>query len=209
VSALLVGACSKKNDPVANVRQAAADRDLQKTFSSDCQATPGEAIATGIGTLFQGKNAGQKVTYKFTGANVSKKTEVYSTTNCTGDANYTLTESGTFTVHKDANKKTNDGGYPIDLKFDKMQVNIVSDVGAKTANEKNLCGAKDWAPGKDRDVTKQAQDNACAQTKIPRTVANIYRVDNNVLTLGSDTSNKDVPDKQRPASLDKTKYTAR
>jgi hypothetical protein len=205
VSALLVGACSKRNDPVANAQQAAADKDLQHTFATECTATPLRALGTWAQTLGEAKDAGQKISYKFTGVRVTKKTEVYNTNTCEGDANYVMTETGTFTTHKDPNKKTNDGGYPIDLKIERLLVNIVSDKGAASANAQSLCGIKDWAPNKERDVTGKAKDQACSGAQVPRTVANIYKVDNKRLTLGID-AGKDVPDKSRPASLDKTVY---
>lgn len=203
LSVLLIGACSK------NVREAAKDKDLQnKTFVSECTPKPLEAFVTSLETLFDGKTAGYKTSYKFTGANVNRKTEVYSTLNCTGDAAYTFDESGTISINKDQKYKSNDGGYLIDIDYDKLLVKVISEEGIKVANSKKLCGFADWTASKERDVTKQSNDIKCYNSPLPRHVANLYRVDANVLYLGT-SSKGDTKDSKRPSSLDSTKYTAK
>jgi hypothetical protein len=205
----MIAACSKKNDPIANAREAAKDKDLQnKTFVSDCSAKPLDALITGLQTGLQAKAASSKISYKFTGANVTRKTEVYSTTDCTGDAAYTFVEAGTFSINKDQKHKSNDGGYLIDFDYDNLKVTVISEDGIKVANSSNLCGAKDWTASKERDVTAQAKDANCYASPLPRHVSNRYRVDANVLQLGTG-SKGDTKDQKRPDHLEATKYTAK
>jgi hypothetical protein len=207
--AMLVAACSKKNDPIANAREAAKDKDLQGTFVSECSTKPLSAVFTGLMTGLQAKVASSRVTYNFTGANTSVKTENYSSGDCTGDAAFTYEEKGTFSVNKDQKYKSNDGGYLIDVDYDNLKVTMVSDEGIKVANATKLCGISDWAQNKERDVSAQAKDASCYNSPIPRHVSNRYRVDDKVLYLGT-AAKGDTRDNQRPAHLDMgTKYRAK
>jgi len=235
---LLVAACAKKNDPVANVKEAAKDKDLQGTFTSDCQSKPIDASVAALFAAYaslksaandqqkndQQKNDQQKsnsandtsktaagipthstVSYNFTGARVKKTTTLYTAEGCDKSKQAAIyEEDGTIDIDK--GKKTNDGGYNINMDFKTLKANVTSAETANIANGAHVCGVTDWAGGqKLRDVTANSKDITCANTPEPRHVANIYRVDAGTLTLGTQTKGA-VLDKDRPTSLENTKF---
>jgi hypothetical protein len=205
-SVLVVAACAKKSDPIANAKQVVSDPALQeKTFVSDCSAKPTDAIVTGILSGFKSAIQGQRLAYRFSGNRVTRTTRLFNSTDCSGDAALTFEEKGTIDINK--KQKTNDGGYNINLDFDDLKIAMATDAGATAANAVKLCGSADWAAKQTRDVTPQAKDVNCYGAQVPRHLANIYRVDAGTLYLGTTTTvaNKDS---QRPTSLDMgTKYT--
>jgi len=207
VASLMAVACDKdnNNNPIDNVREALEEKDLQnKTFQSECNLEPLDAILTGILTGGQASVKSSRTQYRFVGANITRTTILYAQTDCVGDA-FTFNETGAFNVSK--NQKTNDGGYFIDINFNKLMLKMDSDVGVQSANAIKLCGASDWAVGQEREVTAQAKDMSCYGATVPRTDLNIYRVDEgNVLYLG--TPSKDS-NQARPTSLSKVKYTGK
>lgn len=204
----LVTACGKdrNNDPIKNVQEAAKDKDLQgKNFASACQLKPVEAVLTGI---LSGGNAsikGAQTVYRFDGANVTRTTELYSTTDCSGEVAIRFEEGGTVTL--DPDKRTNDDGKFIDIDYNSLKVSAVTDEGVKAANAIQLCGATDWSQGTQRDEVAQAPNINCYNAKLPRQISNVYRVDANVLYFGTqDTASIDSA--HRPTSLDMNdKYT--
>ena len=209
---LVLGACQKdrNNDPVANVREAAKDKDLQgKTFTSECSIKPLDAIVTGLMTGGESSVKSQQVAYRFDLANVIRQTRLYNSTDCTGDSAYNFEEAGTMNIETDPNKKSNDQGRNIELDYKTVKATVTSDAGVTAANATKLCGIADWAPNKARDITAQAKDLNCYAAQVPRHVSNIYRVDNSVLFLGSQSKGSVAPN-ERPSSLDMTvKYTAK
>lgn len=208
-SLLLVAACSKKNDPIQNARVAAKDKDLQAKSFVACENTPlkelGSLFEKGV-DMVAGKadpkaalSASHKTTYKFEGANVQRKTETYGQANCQGDPSYTLTESGTFDVNHNNDAKSNDVGYPMDIKLDKLMVKINSDPGAANANKNELCGFKDWSKNQEKTVTDQAE-KCIGGLKLPLDLAARYRVDGKNLQLAG-AGLTPTTDKDRPKTL--------
>ena len=210
VSALLLSACSKKaDDVIQNAREAAKDKDLQeKTFVSECSATPIEALLTGLFTLFKASVKGQTTAYRVEGARITRTTTAYSAANCSGDPAFTFLEKGTVSINKDEKYRSNDGGYLIDFDFDKLSVSIGDDAGVKVADGIKLCGLADWTTKSDREVTQQSKDVNCYGSALPRHVSNRYKLDGNILYLGTPTKGE-TTDSQRPASLSTTRYTAK
>lgn len=216
-SLMLVAACSKKNDPIQNARVAAKDKDLQAKSFVACDNTPlkefGSLLDKGI-EVVKGKldpnaadpnaakaalTASHKTTYKFEGANVHRITETYGQANCKGDPNYTITEGGTFDLNHNPDAKSNDNGYPIDFKIDKLTVKINTDPGAANANNNELCGAKDWAKNKEKEVTTQTE-KCIGGLKLPLDLAARYRVDGKNLQLAG-AGWTSTTDKDRPKTL--------
>jgi hypothetical protein len=219
---LLIAGCAKKNDPIANIKEAAKDKDLQGTFTSDCQTKPldasvaaliaayskvapatptsqNSANANGTSATSQGIPKTSKVSYSFTGARVKKTTTFYTDEKCQSQAGL-YEEDGTIDIDK--GHKTNDGGYNINMDFKNLKGNVTNPETANIANTLKVCGVTDWAGNqKLRDVTGHSKDLSCANTPLPRHVANIYRVDAGTLYLGTQTKSANL-DKDRPASLD-------
>lgn len=206
---LLIAACSKdkNNNPVTNAQEAAKDKDLQlKTFVSDCSIKPLEALLTGIFSGGQSSVKGQRVAYRFEGANVTRTTRLFNTADCSGDAAFTFEELGTIKIDK--NQKTNDGGYNIDLDYNKVKVAMATDAGRVAANAIKMCGAADWAAKQTRDVTAQAKDVGCYGAALPRHISNIYRVDAKTLFMGTQSKGSNTA-RERPSSLNMSdKYIA-
>ena len=202
--AVLAG-CAKDRDlnPISNVQEAAKDRDLQKTFLGPCSVAGGEMIQS------MGEIKGERTAFRFEGNNATRETRYYPNADCSGDAGFIMQENGTFTVDK--SKKSNDGGYNIDIDWKTVKVLISTDKGAEAANSglKTLCGLKDWkkTDNKGRDVTPQAKDVTCYNGTVPRKDYNIYRVDAGTLYLGRTSKTANAP-KDRPARLEATKYAA-
>lgn len=203
---LALVACKDKADknPVRNITQATKDRDLQGTWQTGCQATPIDAIISGFMSDFQASVKSARVQYKYEGSNVNRVTLVYNAADCTGAESYIFNESGRFEINdKD---KSNDGGKFIDMKYEKVSLTIKDDNGAKVANERKLCGQQGWAVGKEVNVTGNAKDLNCYGVQVPRSNANIYRIDKPagdqkwVLFLGANPA-KDAQPNQRPATL--------
>lgn len=202
---LAIVACSKHNNPIENVKQAAEDRDLQKTFQSDCDR--GTLLSTLPSTLASGLQASTKssrVLMSFKGANIERRTVYYTGINCDGNEAYSFDESGTFTL-KDKKDKTNDGGRPIDIQYDRLDVKILSADGEKLANAEGFCNIHDWKSGKSREIKADAKSPSCNFAQIPRLDSNIYRVDAGTLYMGSFDKSAREPN-QRPTSLSSMKF---
>lgn len=207
-SVLVLAACGGNSNPVQNAVEATEDPALQaKTFTSKCSVTPVGAVLTG---LFTGGAAAVKssaTSYRFTGANVTRKTEVFQSADCTGEAALEFSEIGAFDILDD--NKTADGGRLIDMDFKKLEVTVKNDAGLKVANAVSLCGTNNWSDNQKADVTTKSEDVNCYNAKVPRMQANIYKLEGSVLYLG--TMSKDpVAKSARPASLDRSQgYTAK
>lgn len=203
---LLLAACGKgkSNNPIKDIARAAEDKDLQGSFQSDCNLKPFDALWSGLATNLGASVKSSRTEFKFEGANITRTTTFYTSADCAGDA-YALRETGTFELETDKKKKTNDGGKQIDIKYEMLTANALSDAGREVANATALCGLKDWQTGKDRDVTPQSAQANCYWAKVPRQDYNVYRVDAGRLFLGNDSKAERTPE-QRPASLEKTAY---
>lgn len=206
---LAMTACKDKanKNPVKNVQEAAKERDLQRTWQTECQLKPIDAVLTGLFSGLEASVKSMRVQYKFEGANVNRVTSVYATTDCAQEA-YTFNEEGSFTLNK--SQKTNDGGFSIDMKFSKLKLKIADDNGAKAANAISLCGRNDWSAGKEEGVTTNAKDATCYGIQVPRTNYNIYRIEEkNTLYLGTNPTKATQPS-DRPATLNRTlKFSAK
>ena len=208
VATLAIAACNDKNlDPVANVATAAQDKDLQsKTFVSECSMKPLEALLTGLLSGGQSSIKGQRVAYRFEGANVTHTTRLFNTADCSGDAAWTFEETGDLKVDK--SKKTNDNGYNMDLTYKKVTVAMATDAGATAANAFKLCGSADWAAKQSRDVTPKSAEATCYGAPLPRKLFQVYRVDANVFYLGN-AAKISNNEKDRPSTVNMVdKYTA-
>jgi hypothetical protein len=209
LASLLVAACGKdrNNDPIANANEASKDRDLQgKNFASSCSIKPLDAVLTGILTGGNAVIKGAKTVYRFDGANVSRTTRLYTTADCSGETAVSFEERGEIDIKKD--QKTNDGGKFIDIQYKTLKVSAANDAGATAANSIKLCGASDWAAKQVRDETANSKDMTCYGAQVPRQNANVYRVDANILYLGTQTK-ASTDASQRPSTLNMAdKYTA-
>ncbi len=195
IPVLLTACKDRRSNPVTQVQEAAKETDLQRTWESDCSTRPIDAVVTGLMSGGQASIKGMRTQYKFTGANVIRKTILFNHADCSGEA-YVFEESGDFKIHED--QKTTDGGKAIDMNFHSVKVTISDDVGATAANAISLCRRNNWARGDSVDVTSVAEDATCYNAQVPRTNYNIYRVDGNHLYLGSSGV---VAGNQRPATL--------
>lgn len=200
-AATLLSACSKDRnlDPVKNAKTAADERDLQaRDFVSECNLKPVDAVLSGILTAFEASVKGATTTYKFDGANVTRTTQLYTSTDCSGETAIKFEEIGEFNLHKD--QKTSDGGKAIDIDYKTLEVTTVSADGVTVANSTGLCGKTDWGKGDEMDQTSQAANANCFGVEMPRHDANVYRVDANVLYLGAVSDDSTSP-QERPTSL--------
>lgn len=201
---LMAVACGKDKNPITNGKEAIEDKDLQgKNFESECSIEPLDALLTGILSGGQASVKSSRVAYRFEGANITRTTVLFANLNCDGEA-FRYSETGTFNITK--NQRTNDGGYFIDIKYNKLMVKIATDVGTVSANAIKLCGAQDWATGQERDVTVQAKNATCYGTVVPRVNNNVYRLDGGkVLYFGTASLENG---QARPTSLSNVKYVA-
>lgn len=194
--------CSKDRDinPIANIREAAKDRDLQsKTFSGACSIRPLTAISTKIQSGLALKSA--RIQYRIDGDNITRSTLLYERTDCSGDVAYTFREMGTVSLSPD--QRTRDNAKMIDINYTALKLRVDSQDGAQVANGTKLCNISNWQAGQERDVTPTSDDSGCYGIRVPRTDFNVYRIDGNTLYWGSsESSSRDRSD--RPTSLDLT-----
>ncbi len=190
---------SKNTDPVENVRQAANEPSLQeKTFRGECQAKPINEILTGLLTLGEASVKSQRIQYRFTGANASRVTHLYSTADCTGAEAFTFEESGELRIHDD--QKTADSAVFIDFSYNKLELTVSSQEGLVIANRIGVCDMANWNVGDRRDVTQMSPEVSCYNMAVPRQEFNVYRIDNeNTLYFG--THAKSNAPEQRPTSV--------
>jgi hypothetical protein len=205
LTSLAFVACGKgsNKNPIANIKQAAADRDLQNTFQSDCSTKVGALFVSGVATAGAATVKSLRTQYDFKGANVSRRMTYYTSADCSGEA-FNYTENGSFETHKD--QKTNDGGYSVDMHFKKVSAKALNDAGVTIANAIGICDKKDWQVGKEVDVTDHSADMTCYGAAEPRDDFNIYRVDNGVLTLGNASLDSRSPD-DRPVILKSERFS--
>ncbi|MGE4130893.1 MAG: hypothetical protein AB7F86_04610 [Bdellovibrionales bacterium] len=203
---LAVAGCKDKHNPVKAAKQAGQERDLQNTFQSECQLKPVDLVITGLFTGGKAVVKSARTLYRFEGNRVTRTTQFFAATNCSAEAGAFI-ETGVFEINKDI--KTNDGGKGIDLKFDKVALKIASPEGAQIANSIKMCDRSDWSAGQEKVVTPQSENTSCYGAKVPRTDANVYRVDNGNLILGSSLKT-DRDASSRPSKLDfGTKYAGK
>lgn len=208
LTSLLIGACARNTDPVDTAVEASEDPALQaKDFVGACSLKPIDAVLTGILTGGAAAIKSAATVYRFEGADISRKTYLYTATNCTGEAALVFTESGAFDILAD--NKTADGGKFIDMDFKRLDVRIESAEGLTVANAISLCGSNAWSLDQDAEVTTKSAEVSCYNAQVPRKVANIYMLDGGSLYLGTPTKDP-VGEFARPSALDKTQvYTAR
>lgn len=197
--ACLLSACNpqKDNNPISNIAETAKDVKLVgRTFFADCGPS-------GLGAQVQGLQM-KRVSYKFEGANVTRTTSYYDSNDCTGAAGYSLHEIGQMNIMTD--KQTPYGARFLDLNFNQLNVEIVSQGGAEAANTVlGLCGKKDWRPGQRENMTAVAAQANCLNKKL-ELERQIYRVEGDVLIMGDlgVTSAMTRDQQGRPTTLDRT-----
>lgn len=202
--ALVLGACQKNSntDPAQNTRESLEDPNLQmKDFQGKCTVTPVDGIISGILTGGDATVQSARTQYRFEGAEVFRKTFVYTTTDCTGDVAARFVEKGEFDIKPQ--DTTTESATPIDLNFRNLMVSVQSTAGVEVANALSLCGSNQWVLGQELDATARAADVTCYSAQIPRQVANIYKLEGNTLYVG--TASKDQVDANgRPNFLDRS-----
>lgn len=199
VAALAIAACDdgRNKNPITNVEQATADRDLQASWISECKTDFSEALKSAFATAnIQDALKSYRLEYKFQGANVTRTLNQYKTADCSGDT-ISFREVGDFRIETDPNKKTNDGGKNIDMHF-KTVTAVVTANGVDVANAIQLCGVGGWNADDEREVTGNSGAGNCYEIKVPRDVYNVYRVNADTLYLGTDPSGANT-ENDRPA----------
>lgn len=198
---------STNNDPVDNTREAVKEAGLQeKTFRGDCTDKPLNEIVTGLLTLGEASVKSQRIQYRFTGANASRVTHLYSSRDCSGAEAFSFEESGELRIQD--GQKTADQATFIDFDYRKVELTVSSQEGVVIANRIGVCNMSDWNVNQTRDVTPMSGELSCYNMQTPRQEFNVYRIDN-VNTLYFGTHAKANTPEMRPASA-KTdlKYTA-
>lgn len=198
---LVTAACNKDTNPIANVIEASEAPDLQqKNFTSKCSVTPIDAIISGILT---GGSAAMKSTstvYRFQGEGLTRTTNIFESSDCSGEVAIVFVEEGKFDVLDD--NTTPDGAKLVNFNYEKVSVKIQNQKGVEAANAISLCGTNNWSDNQEADVTTKAADLTCYNATVPRLVANIYKLEGSALYLG--TPAKDgVGEASRPTSLDR------
>lgn len=172
---------SSPGSVTSHIEQVFREPDIQgKVFASACS----ERFLTGPATgLLTGVSInGSQLKYSFTGDKVERINDFYQNSDCSGPVAFSYREIGSFKIMED--RKTADNATFIDFHFDRLNLKISNEAGATAANGVNLCGAADWRPGDERDITAHAGDINCYAHTYPRIEANVYRVDGDTLTLG-------------------------
>jgi hypothetical protein len=196
--------CSKNSttsDPIENVRQATKEEALQvKTFRSECQEKPINELVTGLMTGFGASMKSQRVQFRFEGANVHRQTWMYSTRDCSGQEALIFDEGGEIKIHD--GQTLADGSTAIDFDYRNVDVQVVSAAGAEIANSVKLCSGADWKSGDIRSVNANSEDWNCYSAQVPRQEFNVYRLDGNVLLLGTDLQDNSAD--KRPTGVDQS-----
>lgn len=208
-SLAFLSACKdRKKNPIEHVREAAKERDLQnRTFASSCSVKPIEALITALASGGHSSIKSSRTSYKVIGSIVTHTTNFYDNGDCNGEPAIVFTEVGDINIDKD--KKTNDGGYHIDIQFSSVRAVAQTSEGVTAANAVELCGKTDWAKNKDYDVSNRSAEATCYSTRVPRKVYTIYRVDADTLYWGPN-MNAGAPIAERPSSLNMAvKYVER
>lgn len=208
-SLAFLSACKdRKRNPIEHVREAAKERDLQnRTFVSSCSVKPIEALVTAFASGGQSAIKASQTSYRIIGSVITHTTNFYDNGDCSGEAAIVFTEIGDIDINKD--KKTNDGGYNMDINFSSVRAVAQTTSGVTAANSVNLCGRSEWGKNKDYDVTAHASDATCYNGRVPRKVYTVYRVDADTLYWGPN-MNAGAPISERPSSLNMaTKYVER
>lgn len=199
---LLTAACQRNTDPVSNVVEATEDPSLQqKNFTSKCSMTPIDAIVSGILTGGDAAMKSQSTVYRFEGEGLSRKTYIYESSDCTGEAAIVFTETGKFDILDD--NQTAEGARLVNFGYERLSVKIQNQAGVEAANAISLCGTNNWVDDQEADVTTKAADLTCYNATVPRMVANIYKLEGSVLYLGTPAKDS-VGEASRPTQLDKS-----
>lgn len=206
--ATLLGGCHKKHhktyDPIRNITEAGKEKDLQgRTFESECWVKPLDAVVSGLMTEGKASVKAEKVSYRFDGANMTRQTGLFVTSDCKGEPVFRFDESATIKIDK--GHKSNDGGYHIDIMYSGLKGVPLSADGVTVANAMQLCGVANWVKDEERDVQPQSADLTCYAVKVPRRIYTVYRVDDKDLYFGTPAASG-----ERPGTLDHTrKYSGK
>lgn len=199
---LILGtACQRDTDPVSNVVEAAEDPGLQrKNFVSKCSLTPIDAIVSGILTGGDAAMKSQSTVYRFEGEGLTRTTNIFESSDCTGEAAIVFTETGKFDILDD--NQTPEGARLVNFGYERLNVKIQTPAGVAAANALSLCGTNNWVDDQEADVTTKAAELTCYNATVPRLVANIYKIEGSILYLGTPAKDS-VGEASRPTQLDR------
>lgn len=191
IPGLMITACHRgnKKNPIAAASEASKDKDLQRTWQSECSADLKDQVLTNLLTGFKDSVKSYRVQYEFKGNAVTRSTIMYTQAGCAEDA-WIFEESGNFKLG-DGKQVTNDGGKKIDLDMRDLTLSVRNAGAANAANAIKLCGKANWAadnkPSNKEKVNQASKGVNCYGAAVPRKVSNVYRIENkNRLLLGGE-----------------------
>jgi hypothetical protein len=182
-----LAACGKLSDAIQSTDQAVSAHELQHSFKDSCSKN---IALTAIGSS-------EFETYQFSGNSVTKTDEYFSSGDCTTPA-VMVVYNGTFEKKDQVQQNT----YQINATFTTVTVTPQDDQGKTLLNTLSFCGITNWTTGTAVDLSAQAGVGLCSLDKLPKSVFDIYSVDNNVLYLGKG-SDKSTADR-RPTDVDRS-----
>ncbi len=182
---LMCGCAEGTKNAVSNVAKAA---ESQGTWGSKCRSSD----------IF---DVSMKEYQQLSGEDTKLIREYYTEDGCVEPA-IRVTYEGKFLVGNEVAglpKETRD----IDLAYKKVLVLPITEAGKNLLETLNLCGQNKWAVGEHQDLTDKSGEALCALNDTPYALFDIFRVENDQLTLGKVEGDKNkLLSTARPDQLD-------
>jgi hypothetical protein len=178
--------CDSVQSAATNLEAGVSASELQHKWQQNQCASMGSLKLIG---------ASVQTTYEFSGAQITKTDQIFSSANCTDPA-VSVAYVGTF------NKKdeVSNGVFQLDISYQNVTVTAQNDVGVKVLTDTKFCGDNTWVINQGVNLTSQARDALCPLDTLPEAKYDIYSVQNDTLIFGQGDDNG-TPDK-RQTTLD-------
>jgi hypothetical protein len=179
---VLGSACDSVNNAVNNAEAGVQAQELQHSWQQNNCASIGSLKLIG---------ASIQTSYQFSGAQITKTDQIFSSANCTDPA-MSIAYVGTF------NKKdqVSDGVYQLDINYQNVTVTAQNDAGIKVLSDTHFCGNQSWTANQGVNLTSQTRDALCPLDALPEAKYDIYSVQNGTLFFGQGDDNG-TPDKRQ------------
>jgi hypothetical protein len=176
--------CDSLQNAAGNAQAGVSASELQHKWQQNQCASIGSLKLIG---------ASVQTTYEFSGEQITKTDQIFSSANCTDPA-VSIAYVGTFNKRD----QVSDGVFQIDIAYQNVTVTAQNDVGVKVLGDTKFCGDGTWTVNQGVNLTAQARDALCPLDALPETKYDIYSVQNDTLIFGQGDDNS-TPDKRQTA----------